>query len=49
MNCGLPAPLKSAATPREATCQVTTAHVLFLLLRGEGPPEETGLKTGGYC
>ena len=31
-------PLKSfTATPREATCHVTTAHVLFLLLRGEGP------------
>ena len=33
MNCGLPAPLKSfAATPREASCHVTTAHVLSLLL-----------------
>ena len=31
----LSAPLKSfTATPREATCHVTTAHALFLLLLG---------------
>ena len=35
-------PLKSPSwlTPREATCHVTIAHVLFLLLRGEGPLED---------